>query len=635
MSGWIAQTPAFVVALGLLVVPGLPVALSVRTRGIVRLGIAIAVSLGMVGAASLLAPTLGLRWSILPVAIVAVMAAAVALGLRLVARRSPGRAGEPRAVPRSAPWAWLGVAAAVLAWAVIVAFGIGDAQRPSQLYDALFHLNAVEFIIQTGDASPLHMTMTTPGAQIGFYPTLWHAVISLIVPAAGGVTAATNVFTVAAVALVWPVASAALTCVAFPARPTAAAWAAVASLAFSVFPLGFLNWGVLYPSLLGMLSLPLLISLVVSAASGSRSWSDRTLWVLIALAAAGATGLAHPSALLGGVALLVPYALVRVWSVCRRSTTGVRILLAGLVALGLALLVLVWIRTNVSTHTWLPKETMSQALGEVAFLSPVDRTAGLLLGPLAAFGVWRAARMRLWWVLASHGVSAAFFLAAAWLPVLPIRSFFVGVWYDDSTRVGALLAIWGLPLAGLGADWLIGALRARWAIRGRRRGALIVGALLVVAATSHLPMVAADLAFMRTTSFAFDADSQGLSTDEAKLFRETARSLGEGSRVIGDPLTGAGLLYAYTGHDVVFPHVTGRYGTDADFLAGHLAEGGPEVCAAVSRTGVTHALDFGHRKIFENDDRTFDGLHDLASSPVLTEVAREGDAALYEITGCG
>ena len=85
---------------------------------------------------------------------------------------------------------------------------------------------------------------------------------------------------------------------------------------------------------------------------------------------------------------------------------------------------------------------------------------------------------------------------------------------------------------------------------------------------------------------------------------------------------------------MVFPHVTGRYGRDASVLARYFVDGGPEVCDAAERLGVTHAMDFGDTVLYQNHYTTYDGLHDLDDSPILTEVDRVGDAVLYEITGC-
>lgn len=627
MSGWIEEVPALIATMAILILPGLPAAMCLRTSALLRLGASIALSLAIVATASVLAPWF-VGWSPVPVACVAAVVTIVAVVLRRLDSRdgvAPGR--SPRAI-------WVALAVAFLAWAAVVAVGIADPAHPSQLYDGLFHLNAVEFIVQNADASPLHMTMVTPGSTSGIYPTLWHAVVALVVPVSGSVVAATNVVTVVVIALIWPVALACLATVVFPTHPMAAVWTPLVAFGFSVFPLGFLTWGVLYPNLLGNVLIPVFLAFLVRAFRSGEAPFGRALWILAAVAAGGASAAAHPSSLLAGIALALPFVIwmiVRPWP---SASPRRRVVIATVIVVLCALIAFIWIRANVTTHEWLPNETMGQALGEIALLSPVGRTAGLLLGPLAAIGVWRVVKDRQWWVLYASGVAAAFYLASAWFPILSLRSLAVGVWYDDTTRVGALLAIWGVPLAGLGAAVVAGWLHQRWR-SGAHVRAITVGALLAVAAVSHLPALINDLSYMRNSSYLFTAQSQGLSSDEAALFEEVGDDLDEDSVVLGDPLTGAGLLFAYTGHDVVFPHVTGRYGSDAELLARDFAAGGEAVCDAVDRLGVTHVLDFGDRQLFENHWTTFDGLHHVGDSPLVTEVDNVGDATLYRITGCG
>ena len=629
MASWVQQVPAWLAVLGLLTLPGLPVALCLRVGGIFRLGIAVTVSLALIATASLVAPIVGLEWSLLPVILVAAVASLIAFFLR-----SRNRSRDDRPVGTSSKWVWGAVILAFCGWTAVVAMGIEGPDHPNQLYDGLFHLNAVEYILQNADASPFHMAMVTPGAETAFYPTLWHAIVSLVVPLSGSIVSATNIVTVGVVALIWPVAIASVTSVVFGSWANAQAWAALASFGFSVFPLGFLNWGVLYPSLLGTLTIPLFIAVVIAALTPALAWSGRLLWILVVLAAVGAVGIAHPAALLSGIALVVPFLTMRLWARARRVQLGPRVVVIGLLCLGLVLLVFLWGKANVSTGAWLPAGTMAEAVGEVVMLSPVGRTAGLLLGPLAAIGVWQVIRMKLWWVLASYGVSIGFYLAATWLPVLPLRSLIVGVWYDDSTRVAALLAMWGLPLAGLGAAVAGSWLRARWVANERRFATALVAVAVAVAAASHLVMLRSDIAHMRDVSFRFSDESRGLSPNEVMLFEEADAVLDADSVVIGDPLTGAGLLFTYTGHDVVFPHVGGRYGADAELLARDFVSGDAMVCEAVERIGVTHAFDFGDRVLFENHSSNFEGLHNLVSSPILTQIAMSGDAALYEVTGC-
>lgn len=625
---WVAEAPAFAALFALLILPGMPMALLLRLRGVLVGGAAIAGSLASVAGAAVLSPILGWRWSILPVAVVATVITLIAATVWVAGRRHalPVQNAEGR-LP------WLGIGLGLIGWMLIVMLGINDASHPTQLYDGIFHLNAVEFIVQTGDASPFHMTMVTPGTETAFYPTLWHSIVSLIVPLSTGIVPATNVASAGTIAVIWPVALAVLTSVLFPGNRRAVTFAPLVAFGFSVFPLGFLNWGVLYPNLLGTLLIPLVLAFALTACSPEIPRIQRLGLTLLVIATAGAAALAHPSALLGAIALLVPFALWRGWRSWASSDTKGRALISVVCLAGLAGLVALWIRANVTTHEWLPGATLAQALGEVAFLSPVGRVTGLLIGPAAAIGIWSIFRKGKWWVLWSYAVSIGLFLAATWLPNLSMRSALVGVWYDDTTRVAALLGVLGLPLAALGAATVM-----EWLARLRRRGCgrratsfLVV--LLVLAAT-HLNAIQNDISFMRKVSFRFDGESQGLSADEAELFDRADQLLDSSSLVIGNPLTGAALLYAYTGHDVVFPHVTGRYGAAAARLARSFNIGSAATCAAAAQLGVTHALDFGDRELFENHYTKYDGLHNLGDSAIVTEVARVGDAALYEITGC-
>ncbi|MDT0156744.1 hypothetical protein Q9R19_03795 [Microbacterium sp. ARD32] len=628
MSGWVTHAPAFLATLALLILPGLPTALLTRTRGVLRLGIAIVLSVAIIAAASIAAPLVGMAWSPLPVIAVAVVVTAIAAVIRWAGRR-----GAPARQPAAPKAIWATLAAGFLGWTVILVLAIVDPAHPSQLYDGIFHINAVEFIAQTGSASPFDMTMAYPGRASIFYPTGWHALVSLVLPLTGSAVVATNVVTVALIALAWPVVLSALTLVILPTHRAAAVWAPLVAFGFSVFPLGFLNWGVLYPNLIGDLMLPMLIALVVLACRRGESAADRILLILLAIAAAGATALGHPSALLAGIVLLMPFGIWHAWRGWRIASARSRVVLVVAVVVAAAMLAATWHAANVTTEEWLPSSTLAQALGEVAFLSPVGRTTGLLIGPLAALGIWRLVRDRRWWVLGMYGVSVLFFVIAAWMPVLRVRSAFVGIWYDDTTRVAAILAVSALPIAALGASIVVSWLGE---LRQRRGSAWFVAALLVlaIAAATHLLALRADLRFARDVAFRFDEESQGLSPDEAALFEEAAAIVPDDSPVVGDPLTGAAFFLAYTGHDVVFPHAGGAYGDDAKVLALGLADGGAAVCAAAERMGVEYAFDFGDRVMFENFGYSFAGLHELAGSDAVTEVARVGDAALYRLTGC-
>ena len=59
----------------------------------------------------------------------------------------------------------------------------------------------------------------------------------------------------------------------------------------------------------------------------------------------------------------------------------------------------------------------------------------------------------------------------------------------------------------------------------------------------------------------------------------------------------------------------------------------PAVCQAIVDSGVTHVLDFGLQSVHTYDIHA-PGLDELAGSPRLRELFRQGPAVLYEVVGC-
>jgi len=624
-------------ATALLLVPGLGVVWFSGIRGASMLGASLGISTGIAAVAAVIAPVLGLRWSLLPLLIVTVAVTAVAGLAAWAGRRHPAKIA-----PRSGIVPVMTIVVAAVAWTGIVAYGMGSPSHPPQHFDGIFHLNAIEFILDHGSASPFDMTMTTDGAST-FYPTVWHAMTALIVPLSGGIVAANNVMSVAVIAVAWPAGMMFLTGAIWPRRRWAMSIAPLLTLAFGLYPLGFLNWGALYPNLLGNAIIPVAMAFaVLGTRRNGRPWWQQALLVLGLGATAGGMALAHPSALMTALALIVPLLVARavqMWQEPDRSgawkwgtTIAVAVYCIGLVA--------VWPRLNVTTHEWMPYESFAQGLGEGVFLGPIGRPSAILLVVLWAMGVVAVFRTRAGgrWLVGSQAIAIGFFLVAVWLPFLGVRSAVVGLWYDDVYRLGAVLILAALPMAALGFDEIVRALIVMWR-RVPRRAALMAtvatALVLAVCAAGNLLVVRYEVRAMRDVSFQFSDRSQGLSADEAELLEEVGDILPPDAVIAGDPLTGAGLVYAYTGRRALFPHIKGYYGDDAALIGEDLRDGGAEVCDALARLGVDYVLDFGDRLIFPGYQSLYEGMHDLAGSPLVTPVESVGDATLYEITGCG
>ena len=70
---WFAAVPALLVAAALLIVPGYAAARAARLGGLLAWAVAAPASLTVIGLASVVAPLIGMPWSIVPVLIVAVL----------------------------------------------------------------------------------------------------------------------------------------------------------------------------------------------------------------------------------------------------------------------------------------------------------------------------------------------------------------------------------------------------------------------------------------------------------------------------------------------------------------------------------------------------------------------------------
>lgn len=642
---WAELLPPMLVACALLCV-GVPITLAAGARGFNAIALGLGASLGVIGAASVIAPMLGMSWSVLPVVLVAVILTLIAFGLRRLSvsrRHAPAATDTEQSrpsmlVPVLAGWIGGGV---ILTGFLVVALGGPD--HPNQLFDAVFHLNATRFVIETGSASPFDMTLAIPEATSTFYPTVWHALTALTAQLTGiGVVPATNAVTIAVVAFVWPAAVMFLTMCLWPRQRMAVALAGVFSAGFALFPLGFLSWGVLYPNLLSTVAVPIALgAAVVMLNRAPRDRMSALLSVLVFVLVLGGVSLAHPSGVFAVIVLGAPLALSTLIGLFQRAHHVLA--RTGIVALAFALIgaaLLLWRYARPSDTKWLPFESIAHSSGEALWLAPIGRPLAVVLAALAIVGVIVELKRRRFWVVGAHTLAIALFVVAASASRESLRTFIVGVWYNDTTRVAALLAIIGIPLAAAGGNALW-AVVARQPFATRMRGSIsyVLIALVffgLLAAGSQVRTTSMVVPFLRDETYAFNENSFIVSPDEVELFDDVASLVPEGELIAGNPWSGASLVYAYTGNPALLPHLLGRYGDDRALVARELSTGSAAACAAAERIDLHYVLDFGDRYVISGrgDHVKYAGLNDLDSSPVLTPVAHEGDAALYEITGC-
>ncbi len=513
VSAWApAALPAALCAT-LLWLPGLVLGRLAGLRGTTWWGVAPVLSTGVLAVGAVLAAAAGVTWS--PVVVVAGTAAGAVLAVPvgLLARSGRGERGDerwaapggrrgvasrvasrvaPRVAPRSRPGGRelaVGVAA-VGGLAVGAALALRRLLRAiagphgvSQSFDAVFHLNAVRWVLERGDASSLTLgAMTTPGRTAAFYPGGWHAVVSLVAGTTGAAPdVATNACAVVVAVGVWPVAALALVRCLAGRAPVALAAAGALPVAFLAHPLLPLEWGVLYPTALAHALLPAVLATVVAAADRARPPRVRLSLLLVTAAQLPGLALAQPSAVFAlaaitlplGVALLVRWARAgapagtSVGSVGRGRTRVLGVAAACLLAVAGGWLVVdgSGFAASMRSTDWEAEATTGEALWQAVGGGYMNRpatpavAAAVLVGAVVA---WRRPRWR--WLVVAHVLVSALYVLA-WGVDSELSQVLTGFWYNDAFRIAGLPVITGLPLAALALD-----AAAATARRAARRG---------------------------------------------------------------------------------------------------------------------------------------------------------------------
>lgn len=655
MSWW-AALPAAIVAVLVIFLPGLALLAAAGARRFFLVAIAPAVSVAVYAVLAILFPFVNIPWSVPAVAIAAAVLAAITWAVSLLVRRLRADHEGP-AASAGQPGTLL---AAVLA-AVLIGIQLlivhGKPDHVSQTFDAAFHLNGVKYMLETANASSFHLSgLILPDGASSFYPAAWHALVALVAGLTGGsVVVATTVVNIAIAALVWPLGSILLARVIFPGNRVAVISAGVLSAAIPAFPILPLDYGVLYPYFLALALLPGALALALSLTGlVGRSTVPLILRILGLLASLVAIGLAQPSIVFAWAALLVPAALAVVIRLASGASTRKRVAAAGIFVAALGILGAGWlVFGRVGQYSpWGPYTSPPVALVELLTNSREGTPIAIVVSVLVVIGLVSLIRSReRWWLAGSWAVAALLFLTAASMHFWTPRNLLLGLFYKDPPRLAALLAVIALPVAVAGAvavwAFLVAKVwpRLRDRVRPETRRPLALTATVVVvvaliASTQGLAMQSA--VRVAATKYNLTEWSPILSIDERVLIERLHTVVPEDAVIVGNPWTGTSLAYVLGDRRVLNPHFNVSPDPRHVLVNMHLSDAAsdPEVCAALADLDVGYVLDFG---IYTRDaggvlsfDSTTDyrGLVDLADSGVVTELDREGDKVLYEITGC-
>lgn len=655
---WLEAIPALAIGLVVILVPGLVVTLVLRLRAFDAVALAPLVSSTLISVGAILASFAGITWSFVVPLALAVVAGGLAFGLRRLTRKQSGRASKQgsRLTHELPFFIGAGVAAVVIGFQVVRILGAPDAF--SQSFDNIFHLNAVHYIGETGDASSLTVAAMTAGdGPVPFYPAAWHGFASLVTELSGAPLAVgVNAANIVIAAVVWPLS------VLFAVRqfarlvPAAVIGGGVLVASFPAFPILLLDFGVLYPNFFSLAMVPAglaLAAIVFRQAPNTMLTPAQGLF--LGAAAYPGIALAHPNGIMTLLLLTVPLvvgAYVFHILALRRSVSrpGSYAIPSAALLICLTVFLVLWnyLRPPAEAAFWGPTETSAQAFGEAVLNAPFGRPVALVASILAVLGLIAALKQqRLRWLPVSYVLAVGAFVVVAGFQQSELRSFMTGVWYNDPNRLAAVLPLLAAPLSVLGLGTVLA-----WIYRGlaRRRGSAeaqnrtprlaaataagLVTVLVLLPLTQGRNMQ--DAVARASHMYTIGDDSALISEDELELMDRIDELVPEDATIAVNPYTGGALAFAFSDRNTTHRHTLDTVSEDTLIIESNLrnADTVPEVCEAARNENLRYVLDLGLKEVHGGDHR-YPGIENLDTSPDFELVEEIGDAKLYEFIGCG
>ncbi|MFC7790053.1 DUF6541 family protein [Microbacterium sp. MAHUQ-60] len=637
---WASQLPVLIATIAVVYLPGVLAFRLAGLRGLPLLASAPLFTVAGTAVVALALGAVGVPWT--PIVWTGAMIVLVAFAA-LIGWWAKGRLSDAGA----APTRWLLPTALAAGVALSIWRIVGYVQDPSgisQTNDAVFHMNAVRFILQTEDASSLHVNAVVGGRS--FYPAAWHALVSLVVLMTGAeISVAANMLTLVIAGLIWTLGIAWLAR-AVTGSTTVTAYAAVLAGALQTFPLLMFQWGVLFPNALSTSLIPAAIAVVITIQKWSgvtRSIAHVVRVALQVLVAVAAILFAQPAGILPWAAVCAVWVTARVWA--RRAAWGRG---RGILAIAVLWILLgagwLYLAQGTSGSHWPPfrgkLEVFLDVLlnGQVLIPFAFGTSVLMLVGLVVAV---RTVRLR-WFAVSWAGISALYVLVAA-IGAPLIRVGVLGAWYADPYRIAALAPIVVIPLAAIGADVVLRAVAARLERPAESASALATGLASTVVFMIVL-IIFRPVAMPAYTQGTYDRESRYvaaadayLNPDERELLESLSDEVPADARVLGNPSTGSGFGYFLSGIDVFPRNWAPPRGPQWEVIAQGLRDAAidPAVCAALTVYGDPgYVLDFGPGE--EGPGRyLMPGMTDFAGQPGFELVDSVGDdASLWRITAC-
>ena len=662
---WLATIPLLLFAVVLAFGPGYAMGWALRVPARLRVFYAPLLTFALVAVSAIVLGKTGIPWSLISFVLVAAVMVAAAAGLMwLVGRRWPALASASWP-GNDVPVAWP-VVGAVLGGFLVLHMTEDMVYGPeafSQSLDNSFHMNAIRWIQEHGDASSLTLgAVAAANQEPTFYPAGWHDFVSLIYSTTGtSIATATSVTVLLAAGILWPCSLVALS-LSIPKLRRLQALAIPAMICgFAAFPGLLLRWGVLFPNLLGYALLPSFVALMVYLVQVMvrREYSASLSLGLASLVGLAGLALVHPNAVVSAAAFAVPLLLAGVtWVVRSRELTsrqkwvGSILLLAVLVGCVGAWRVLR--PAEFASNTWSPILTEGEALYQFLFLGLENANQlgdkfnpSYLAGFLVLWGVgYLLYKRRNLWLIASWVLIGYLWIVSASVPRGEFRLLMVAPWYTDHFRLAALVVFPSVILAGIGLGGFVEGLLT-WVARRAPRPARLKVATIGMGVAMILVLVVAGLSsrvpsVQETTQavsreYRLTPTSVVLNQDEMNVINEIPKIVPKDDVIVNNPWDGSAYIYALADRHLTGYHFEFETSPKYSAIMHNLkdARTNPEVCREVNEYKAHWYVHLENQLNFGPDaQKNYDGLVAAIDTDVLTPVYSSGPMTLYRISAC-
>lgn len=677
LQAWASTLPYLVALVALLYLPGLLVLRLAEVRRNLAIGLAPAITCGLVGVGAIVLELLGVRWGWPSFLAVVLAGCLLVVAYRGVLRRSGqeraplggSAAGESRTRSRRLMVPAAAAAAVLLHWAPVLV--TVDPTVPSPLTDPMFHYNGVNAVMHTGDASTFGAMDWNYGLRVleTTYPAVWHALASLVA-SPEHVLEVAHVLSYLVIPLIFFVGMTCLGAEAFPRRRLMGVVTPLVAAGFTAFPEYMTLGKGFWPNALALALLPgllaMLIAVVLDVSRGRLARNSMRYLgsTLVLLAGTAGMVLSHPTFLFTllwvcapGIGVVLHRLTRRLWRVWPRRRFIVAAL--GTAALGTVSLIAVLSHPQVQaalsrpvSGEWtslLPRLTSTLVLWSTTPNILVLMAFVLFYGSITLLAVaisTRSRRSR--WVLAAWGMQTLLILGV-YFP-LPVLSSIGGIWYSDVYRLFAIQVVFlslllSMALSMLWARGQDGEETVDWpgpfsrlsTLAGRRplRAAAGAGLAVHLALGGFLSWQAAYV----SAEPAIGEQEILASAEELELLEDIDEQVPEGSVILGDPLSGIGYAPVLSDVDSVFTQFSLRsLDDDGVYLSRHFVDirEDPQVCDILRHYGIAYYYEDAPVS-YEGELRDVDlpGLYDVDTSEGFTRISSAGEATLWRIDSCG